>query len=232
MRLTLFLQRCGVASRRACADIVKKGEISIDGKVIHDLTIPIDPNTMEISYRGEVLILPEDDHIYYLLHKPLGFICSNASGKRNVLNLVPESKRHLFTCGRLDKETTGLLIITSDGDFCQSIIHPKAKIAKEYVAKVSEWVRPQHLDDMRKGCYVEGQFVKPDMVKKVRKNTIKVVLHQGRKHEVRKIIASAGLETISLVRVRIGGLQLGALPLGSYRALTLSQREQIFGKSS
>lgn len=229
MRLTQFLQRCGVASRRACAEVVRKGEIAIDGEVITDLTIAVDPEKMEVTHQGKKLSLPTQDHQYYLLNKPTGFICSNASGKRNVLNLVPQGERPLFTCGRLDKETSGLLIITSDGDFCQKIIHPKARIAKEYVAKVSEWVLPRHLEAMQKGCMVQGQFVRPDSVKKVRKNTIKVVLHQGKKHEVRKIIASAGLDTLTLTRVRIGGLQLGSIPTGHYKLLGKKQLDQIFG---
>lgn len=229
MRLTQFLQRCGVASRRACAEVVRKGEIAINGEVVTDLTIAIDPEKMQITHLGKTLTLPTQEHQYYLLNKPTGFICSNASGKRNVLNLVPAGSRPLFTCGRLDKETSGLLIITSDGDFCQKIIHPRAKIAKEYVAKVSEWVHQRHLEAMSKGCTVEGHFVRPDIVKKVRKNTIKIVIHQGKKHEVRKIIASAGLETLTLTRVRIGGLQLGALPIGSYKLLSKKHLDQIFG---
>lgn len=229
MRLATFLQQSGIGSRRACDALVLEGKVEVDGKKVLNPAIKIAPGEQEVRCAGQLCLLPSQPHRYYLLHKPVGTVCSTR-GKHPVLSLIPDEGRRLFTCGRLDRATSGLLLITSDGDFCHEVMHPSKKIAKEYIAKVSEWLREEHLQAMRRGCQVEGVHVKPDLVRKVRKNTVKIVVHQGKKHEVRHIIASAGLETLLLTRVRIGGLQLGALPAGHFRPLKKAQIDQIFGR--
>lgn len=151
--------------------------------------------------------------------------------KKLVIDLFPKEKR-LFSVGRLDRDTTGLLIITNDGHFAQKVIHPSSNIEKEYLVKTFQEVTHEHLVKISKGAFVDGVYVRPLSVKKVRRGTLKVVVKEGRKREVRVLVQKAELKILSLTRIRIGGLHLGPLPEGSYRELTENEKEDIFKKSS
>jgi len=135
-----------------------------------------------------------------------------------------------FTVGRLDKDTSGLLIVTNDGEFTNQAIHPSSNIQKEYIAKTNHEITDLHLKTISAGTKIEGTFVKPIKVKKVRKGTLKVIVGEGKKREVRLLIEAAGLEVRELKRVRIGGLVLGNLPLGSWRPMTNKEKELIFNE--
>jgi 23S rRNA pseudouridine2605 synthase len=130
--------------------------------------------------------------------------------------------------GRLDKDTKGLLIVTNDGHFANRVIHPSANIAKEYLAKTNAEISDLHLKATSSGTLVEGVFVKPAHVVKVRKGTLKIAVLEGKKREVRLLLQNAGLEVRELTRIRIGGLHLGQLAEGSYRTLTERERDIIF----
>jgi 23S rRNA pseudouridine2605 synthase len=151
----------------------------------------------------------------------------NGQGKL-VLDLFQGIDKRLFTVGRLDKDTSGLLIVTNDGGFANRIIHPSSGIQKEYIAKTDKEISADHLKLIAAGTRVEGKWIKPLKVKKVRKGTVKVVVGEGKKREVRHLIEAAGLEVKELKRIRIGGLKLGDLPEGYWRKMTEREKEQIF----
>jgi 23S rRNA pseudouridine2605 synthase len=228
-RLSKILAAAGVASRRACEELIFQGKVKVNGETVLIPQTQVDPSVDEIMVNNEVLKETEEK-VYYMLNKPVGFICSTKGNSRAklVLELFEGEGHRLFTVGRLDKDTQGLLIVTNDGHFANRVIHPSANIQKEYVVKVDAEVTHDHLVAISNGTLVEGVFVKPLRVEKVRRGTIKVVISEGKKREVRVLLASAGLKAMDLTRIRLGGLLLGQLPVGTWRPLTDKEKELIF----
>lgn len=228
-RLSKVLAAAGVASRRKCELLIAQGAVTVNGDPVYLPQTPVDPATDQIAVQGKPLPIQEGK-VYYLLNKPAGYVCSHrTTGQtKRVIDLFQEEKARLFTVGRLDKETEGLLLVTNDGHFAQQVIHPSHGIHKEYLVKVDQEITHDHLIAISMGTLVEGCFVKPIRVEKVRKGTIKVVIGEGKKREVRHLLSAAGLTVNTLVRIRLGGLHLGPLPVGTWRPLTSKERELIF----
>lgn len=228
-RLSKVLASAGVASRRACEELIFSGKVSVNGRVVRV------PQTL-VSLQDDAILVDgksitnAEEKVYYLLNKPIGYTCSNARVglEKIVLDLFQPLKHRLFTVGRLDRDTSGLLIVTNDGHFAQKVIHPSSDISKEYLVKTEQEVSHEHLLSISEGANVEGKWVKPVRVAKVRKGTLKVTVMEGRKREVRILVEKSQLTILELKRIRIGGLQLGTIPLGSYRDLSEKERDQIF----
>lgn len=231
-RLSKALAGAGIASRRACEDLIFEGKVSVNGDIVlkPETHVNLEKDDVRVEDRR---ILFEEEKIYYILNKPFGHICSNKPMERKklVIDLFPNDKR-LFTIGRLDRDTTGLLLVTNDGHFSQEIIHPSSNVEKEYLVKTFQEVTHEHLVAISKGAFVDGAFVRPLSVKKVRRGTLKVVVKEGRKREVRVFVQKAGLKILSLSRIRIGGLHLGPIAEGTYREMTAEEKEAIFNNSS
>ena len=227
-RIAKYLASCGVASRRKCEELIFDGKVSVNGEVIL-LPQTLVSGSESIAVNGKK-VGHKEKKVYFILNKPLNTLCSPNASKRSklVTDLFDGVKERLFTVGRLDKDTTGLLILTNDGDFTNRVIHPSANIQKEYVAKTDCEINDDHLKIITAGISVEGTFVKPLSVKKIRKGTVKVVVGEGKKREVRLLIAAAGLEVRELKRTRIGNLTLGSLPVGQWRPLSERERQLIF----
>lgn len=228
-RLSKVLAAAGVASRRACEELIFQGRVKVNGERVLVPQMMVDSAADEILVNNKPL-QQREDKVYYILNKPAGFICSTRGNSRAklVLELFEGEGHRLFTVGRLDKDTQGLLIVTNDGHFANRVIHPSSNIEKEYLVKVDAEVTHDHLVAISNGTLVEGAFVKPLLVEKIRRGTIKVVISEGKKREVRVLLASAGLKAMSLTRIRLGGLVLGQLPVGSWRPLTEREKELIF----
>ena len=227
-RLSKVLAATGLASRRACEDIIRAGRVEVNGTVVLIPQHPVDPDVDRVKVDGRVATV-ETRKVYYLLNKPAGFICTNERPKngRIVLDLFPKTHLRLFTVGRLDRDTTGLIIVTNDGQFAHQIIHPSSGISKEYLLKVSEELDEERLERLREGCIVDDVFVKPLNVRKVRRGTVRISVAEGRKHEVRILAEYAGLTLQSLQRIRLGSLVLGEMPEGAYRDLTQTERREL-----
>lgn len=222
----------GVASRRACEELIFRGKVMVNGETALLPQTMVDENDV-ITFNGQP-ISRDVEKLYFMLNKPPGYLCTALKTGKNskiVLDLFNEDvKERLFTVGRLDQYTTGLLIVTNDGHFANRVIHPSSNIVKEYLVKTDQEITPEHLIAISNGTLVEGVFVKPQRVTKVRRGTLKIVVTEGKKREVRLLLAAAGLEAKELSRIRIGALQLGALPLGSWRPLTEREQQLIFEK--
>lgn len=227
-RLSKALAAAGIASRRACEELIFAGRVQVNGETIKLPQHHVDWSVDRIVVDGAP-VKAEQKKIYYMLNKPLGFICTaTRPGKKAiVLDLFPVKER-LFTVGRLDRETTGLLLVTNDGHFANKVIHPSSNVIKEYIVKTQQEITPEHLETLSQGARVDEKWVRPVGVFKVRKGTFKICVKEGKKHEVRIIAERAGLKVTELTRVRIGSLVLGPLPLGEYRALTDKDKELIF----
>lgn len=227
-RLSKLLVAAGVASRRACEELIFAGRVKVNGSIV------LVPQTMvdwkdQMTVDGKSISKPEKK-VYYMLNKPEGYICTarRTNQTKIALDLLEGIEERVFTVGRLDKDTKGLLIVTNDGHFANRVIHPSANIVKEYLAKTDAEITAEHLKAISSGTLVEGVFIKPAHVLKVRKGTIKIAVQEGKKREVRLLLQNAGLEVRELTRIRIGGLHLGLLPEGSARAMTEREREIIF----
>jgi 23S rRNA pseudouridine2605 synthase len=222
-RLSKILAAAGVASRRAAEKIITSGRVKVNGEVILLPQFMVNDRQDKILVDGAPIAKGEEK-IYFALNKPKGYLCSHVRRytEKLIFDLLPPKKR-LFSIGRLDKESSGLIIITNDGHFAHGIAHPSFEVEKEYLVKVKEEITAPHLKKIASGIDIDGKWVQPISVKKVRRGTCKVVVHEGKKHEVRKMVQEAFLEIIELKRIRIGHLFLGNLPEGAYRPL--SQKE-------
>jgi 23S rRNA pseudouridine2605 synthase len=179
--------------------------VKINGKVVRDLSTQILSGD-KVELNGKE-IRPDQGKVYIIMNKPKGYVtsCYDEKGRKTVLELIDTTHR-VFPVGRLDYDTEGLLILTNDGDFAQKIIHPRNKVSKVYIATVNEPVTEQHIQELG----IAGA----DQVERVGECTIKIVIHTGLNRQIRKMIASVGLETLALKRTAIGKLQLGNLKRG------------------
>ena len=228
-RLSKVLAAAGVASRRAAERLIFNGKVKVNGEVALLPQTLVDCKKDQIEVEG-MCLQKEQPKAYFLLHKPFGYICSNKAldRKKLVVDLFEETGLRLFTVGRLDRDTTGLLIVTNDGHFANKVIHPSSNIAKEYLVKTDQEISHDHLVKISKGGMIEETFIKPLKVQKVRRNTAKIAVKEGKKREVRRFFEKAGLKVIELKRIRIGGLMLGQIPEGSYRELTDIEKKTNF----
>ena len=159
MRLQRFLAQCGLGSRRECEELITTGRIEIDGQTVTKLGTTVDPASQEVSLDGERLRV--EFKKYYMLHKPPGFLCTakDPAGRPVVLDLFPPDGPRLFTVGRLDENTTGLLIVTNDGDLAQKLAHPRYRIYRLYRAQVAGEPTQETFDELKEGFYFqEGKF--------------------------------------------------------------------------
>lgn len=230
-RLSKALAAAGIASRRAAEELIFAGRVKVNGQTVKIPQTMVDWETDAVSV-DESPVSGEEEKVYYILNKPHGYVCSSKplGRKRLVVDLFTHLNKRLFTVGRLDRDTTGLLLITNDGHFANEVIHPSANITKEYLIKVTQEVTDIHLKTISKGMYIEDAWVKPVKVEKVRKGTLKIVVKEGKKREVRLLVQNADLDILELSRIRIGGLPLGDIPEGHFREMTENDKERIFQK--
>ncbi|XP_027367427.1 putative ribosomal large subunit pseudouridine synthase SVR1, chloroplastic isoform X2 [Abrus precatorius] len=226
-RLSKVLAASGVASRRSCEELIFEGRVTVNGSVCNTPQTRVDPAKDVIYVNGNRLPKRQPRKVYLALNKPKGYICSSGENEsKSVINLFDDylrswGKKHpgvpaprLFTVGRLDVATTGLIIVTNDGDFAQKLSHPSSNLSKEYIATVDGLVHKRHLVTISEGTSIEGVHCVPDIVEllprqpDVQRARLRIVVHEGRKHEVRELVKKAGLEIHSLKRVRIGGFRL------------------------
>ncbi|MGE5196354.1 MAG: pseudouridine synthase [Anaerolineae bacterium] len=228
-RLSKILASAGVASRRACEELIFSGKVMVNRKIVLVPQTIVSLKEDEIVVDGQ-RIKAADQKVYYILNKPEGYICSNKrlGSKRIVLDLFAPLRTRLFTVGRLDRGTSGLLIVTNDGHFAHKAIHPSSQIVKEYLVKTEQEISHDHLLSIDQGAFIEDAWVKPVKAAKVRRGTLKIAVMEGKKREVRILVEKAGLTLVSLTRIRIGGLTLGSLPLGKWREMSEAEKLQIF----
>ncbi len=228
MRLNRFLAQAGCGSRRACEELITAGRVTINGRVVTDLATQVEPSdAVKVGSR----LLRNERTITAMLHKPKGYICTadDPEGRRTIFELLPKEWPRVFYVGRLDTDSEGLLLITNDGALGQRLTHPSYKLPKTYEVQLDRDFDFALADKLKKGLIVEGKRAKMDEVHKIGPVTVKVVLTQGIKRQIRMMFLILGYKVKRLVRTQIGGLRLGRLPVGQWDILTESDVENYFG---
>ncbi len=228
VRLAKFLAAAGIASRRNCEQLIIEGRVTVNGEPVTTPAYNVDPAHDQVCFEGKaVSALANSNRVYILLNKPAGYTCSakDVHAEQLVYSLIPSRYGRLFTVGRLDRDSEGLLILTNDGDFAQKLTHPTQRVTKRYYVECRGQFTTRCRRMMLDGMYDNEEFLQAlDVVQKsVQRGScsLEITLGDGRKREVRRLCKDVGLEVTLLRRVAVGRLELGAaLPVGSWRMMT------------
>lgn len=226
-RLQKFLARAGVASRRAAEELIRRGEVLVNGSTA-ELGAKVNPVVDVITWRGRVVRLEEEKR-YLMLNKPTGVVSTakDPQGRPTVLDLLPDHRERLYPVGRLDLDTAGLLLLTNDGDFSYALTHPKFKVMKRYWAWLKGIVHEGDLERLRAGVMLDDGITAPAAAsildQSAGQTKLELIIHEGRKRQVRRMCAAVGYSVLKLTRVQLGDLWLGDLALGKTRALTAAE---------
>jgi 23S rRNA pseudouridine2605 synthase len=227
MRLAKFLARAGVASRRAAETIVRSGRVTVDGVAVHDPARDVTPEHA-VALDGRP-VREEPARAVYALHKPLGVVSTASDPQRRptVVSLV-SSELRLYPVGRLDIDTTGLVLLTNDGALAYRLTHPSFEVPRTYRAVVARPpVRESALRSLRAGVELEDGATAPARVRRISADTIELTIHEGRKRQVKRMCEHVGHPVRALQRVRFGPLELGGLKPGESRRLSEAEIERL-----
>lgn len=226
-RLQKVLARGGVASRRAAEHLIAEGRVTVNGQVKRELGTRADPAVDLVAVDGVPVRLAVQ-HRYIMLHKPPGYVTtrSDPEGRPTVYDLLPNIPG-LFSVGRLDKDTEGLLLMTTDGDWAEKVAHPRHGLEREYEVRPSGPLRPGSIERLRAGIILDGRPARPAAVRELRGEggavVLSVVMLEGRRREVRLLCAGADIPVKRLIRKRFGNLMLGWLAVGHWRNLSAGE---------
>jgi 23S rRNA pseudouridine2605 synthase len=226
MRLAKHLAHAGVASRRAAEALVAQGRVTVDGAVVTDPARDV-TGQESIAVDGEA-VRGAEAHVVYALHKPAGVVStsSDTHGRRTVVDLVPTAQR-LYPVGRLDADTTGLILLTNDGELAHTLTHPSFEVPKTYRARLDRRPSERALRALRDGVELEDGRTAPAQVRRVGANEVELTIHEGRKRQVRRMLEAVGHRVVSLRRVAFGPLRLGELGAGRHRRLTAAEVQRL-----
>lgn len=226
MRINKFIAQAGYASRRKADDLIKSGKVKVNGKVLNQMGYDVSEDDI-VSIGAEILKLEE--YFYYKLNKPVGYITSNFDPHNNKdLNDLIEIDERFFAAGRLDKDSHGLLIITNDGDFTNSLVHPSSGISKEYIVKVDRLLNDDQINSFKTGLDIgNNQITSKAVIKFLGENTYRVVIRQGYNRQIRRMFDVLGSNVLDLKRERIGAIYLDDLKKGKYRKFNKKEMEFV-----
>lgn len=231
-RIQKIIANSGYCSRRKAEDLIKEGKVTLNGEKVMELGVKASSKD-EILVEGNVITAQEKE--YYIFNKPRGVICSTKDdkGRKTVLDFFNENK-NIYPIGRLDYDTTGLLLLTNDGEFANLMMHPKSNIQKLYIAKLKGIITGKDIQTLKKGIIIDHKKCVPDRVKlkKVNKTSntciVEIIIHDGKNHEVKRMFESVGYETLKLKREMYGFLTLLGLAPSKYRKLTSKEVKKLY----
>ncbi len=223
VRLNKYLSMCGVCSRRKADVEIKKGKVIVNGNVIKELYYNVKEGD-EVFYRGKKI--EKKKFVYICINKPAGYVSTlkDKYAEKKVIDLIPEKYGRVFPAGRLDKDATGLLILTNDGNFANLLTHPRYQIEKEYEVVVEGILGREDIETAKKGLTDKGERLKIIDGKIVRrtknKTKLKIILKEGKKREIKRIFKVLGYNVLKLKRIRIGNIKLGNLKEGNFKIIS------------
>ncbi|NLY72013.1 MAG: rRNA pseudouridine synthase [Clostridiales bacterium] len=231
MRLNKYIAKAGIASRRKADELIFAGKVKINGVVVKTPGHNVEEGQV-VEVEGRV-IKPSDRLVYIILNKPKGYVTtvSDEKGRPTVMDLVSDIDERVFPVGRLDYNTSGLLLMTNDGDLAFKLTHPKHEIEKTYRARVSGVLSDERIARLRKGVDIGGYVTNPavvNVIKQAQRNTIvEIKIKEGKNRQIRKMFDAVGNKVIELERIAIGNIHLGHLMSGHYRKLTAKEIEYL-----
>lgn len=237
MRLQKVLAQSGVASRRKSEELISQGVVKVNGKIVTEMGVKVTKKDL-IEVNG--IPLTREKNVYFLLYKPRGVISavSDDKGRKVVTDLLPGVKERIFPVGRLDYDTSGLLLLTNDGEFMNKITHPKNEVAKVYAAKVKGLPNQKDLRELEKGVKIDGRKTAPAKAwilsrdKKAETAIVELTIHEGRNHQVKKMFDAIGFPVMKLKRERLGSLDLSGLSPGQYRSLSAREVKELMNQAN
>ena len=230
------LTEAGIGSRRRMTEAIKQGKIKVNGKTAESFTQPVDIASDRIVFDGKIVELKPDETVCLMLNKPAGIVstASDEKGRRTVLDILPERYKNLrlYPVGRLDKDTTGLLLVTNGGDLTYRLTHPKFEHEKEYLVQIKGRLRQEEIRKLELGIRLEDGPTHPAKIKEVSTTpyNYSITIHEGRKRQVHRMFERLGHPVMALKRERIGNLILGSLKEGKVRRLNTEEIAALFKK--
>lgn len=230
-RLNVFLAHQGVCSRRKAMELIQKGRVVVNGRVQSEPSIPVNPEKDHVTVDGKVV--KKKIYEYILLNKPDGYVTTREDrfAQKTVIDLLPSELRHLNPVGRLDKNTEGLLLMTNDGDLANQLTHPRFAVDKTYLVRIQKKLADAEKKELETGIIIEGEKTAPAKIEsvKVLKSGCEflMTIHEGRKRQIRLMLAKVGHYVTYLKRIQQGPLLLGDLPTGKLRPLTLDEIQSL-----
>jgi 23S rRNA pseudouridine2605 synthase len=232
------LAEAGVGSRRRITDAIKNGRVEVNGEPVENFRHPVNPETDRVSVYGKTVDLKPRRTVYLMVNKPVDILTttSDERGRRTVLDILPEKYRHLrlYPVGRLDKDSTGLLLLTNDGELTYRLTHPKFEHEKEYLIHIDGVLKPDEIRKLERGFELEDGMTYPVVVKEIKSQppfNYSITMHEGRKRQVRRMLANLGYQVPALKRIRMGNLTLGNLREGAIRELTPAEVRALATKN-
>jgi len=224
IRLQKYLAECGVASRRASEKLITEGWVAVDGVVVTELGTKVEPGKSHVTYKGKPVVL--DEKVWLMLNKPTGVICTSddPQGRETILDMLPASSSRLYTVGRLDVMSEGLLLVMNDGDLAHRLMHPRHHIEKKYQVWIDHELSADDLDRMVKGLNSRGEMLKALQVEPLRRVLegrfgYTLTLGEGRNRHIRRMMEVLDRKVLRLLRVSVGPLRLEKLRSGEHRNL-------------
>lgn len=234
-RLQKFLANQGVASRRKAEEYILQGKVKVNGKVVQELGVKINPNEDKIEFEGKV-INRNIKKVYVLLNKPIDYVTTvkDQFDRNTVMDLVKNAGENLLPVGRLDMYTSGALILTNDGDFIYHVTHPKHEVDKTYTVTLRGNVTNEEVEQLRKGVIIDDEYLtKPARVRILKideeKNIsrLEITIHEGKNRQVRKMCQSVGIKVVALHRSKIGNIDVKDLKIGQWRYLKQKEVDML-----
>ena len=222
-RLNKYLAHAGQGSRRHCDELIRAGRIAIDGVVVRELGTRVEPD-QTVAVDGQPV--RSEKTVYWLVNKPRGYLCTNydPSGRPRAIDLVPQVEQRVYTVGRLDEDSEGLLLLTNDGDLANRLMHPRFGVTKAYLVQVAGKPTRDELQKLLKGVYLSEGQVKARSIKPVKQQGestwLRIILSEGKNREIRRMLARLEHKVMRLKRIALGPVELGKLAVGKCRPLT------------
>lgn len=222
-RINKYLAHAGLGSRRHCEDLVREGRVQIDGRKVTDLATRVEPE-QKVQVDGKPVAT--EGFVYWLVHKPTGYLCTNydPAGRPRALDLIPHVSERVYTVGRLDEDSEGLLLLTNDGDLAHKLMHPRFGIEKTYHVQVAGAPKRDDLQKLLKGVWLSDGHVKAHRIRKLKhqgqSTWLEIVLAEGKNREIRRMLARLDHKVLRLIRRAIGPIEMGRLKAGQSRRLT------------
>jgi 23S rRNA pseudouridine2605 synthase len=230
-RIQKILARCGIASRRKAEEMILEGRVTVNGKTAV-LGMKADPEKDHIKVDGR-LITRFEPRVYIMLNKPDKCITSmyDPEGRPTIKDFLKGVKARVFPVGRLDYDSEGLILLTNDGELANAVLHPGGEVPKTYLVKIKGILEEKDIQKLERGIKLEDGITAPAKVKKIKKTEtnswMEITIHEGRKHQVKRMLERVGHPVLKLRRIKINGLALGKLPVGTYRYLTLEEIKKL-----